>query len=913
MVVSQSAGQAKSYYSDALVQADYYLPDDSQEIGGRFQGKLADRLGLSGPATRDVFFALCENKQPLTGRQLTPRYREDRRVGYDINFHCPKSVSILNSLVSDNHVLEAFQESVRETMAEIETDTKTRVRKSGMNGERETGEAIWADFTHLTSRPVDDHAPDPHLHAHCFLFNMTWDNVEQQFKAGEFHDIKMSMPYYQAKFHKRLSDRLVKLGYQIERTDKSFEVAGIPKRVIELFSKRTDEIGRIAKEKGITDARELDGLGARTRSAKNKKMTLSELKADWKRQMREDMPEAEKSADLIVRHGPAKEIPEAEKSHPQQSVDYALKHCFERASVVPYRKLEETALRHCLGDVSVSEKDIAAAMGQDSRIIRIRERGREYCTTKDVLREEQAMVNLARKGKGQISPLYSKAPALKLEGQQAEAVSHILTTTDRVSIVRGAAGTGKTTLLQEASKHIEAAGKKLIVVAPTAQASRGVLREDGFSEAETVAALLAKPKQQEQLKGNVLWVDEAGLLGTADMRGLLQLADTHNAQLILGGDTRQHSAVVRGDALRVLNTVAGIHTAEVSKIHRQKDELYRSAVQDLSAGDVQTGFEKLDGMGSIKNIDPMKPHDQLVDDYLKAVKDGKTTLVISPTHAQGDAVTDALRQRMRQARMIGQKETSFLSLKNRNLTEAEKTDWRNYQPGQVVQFHQNMRGGIGRGSRWKVSKADSGAVLLENKAGDTIALPTDQSGKFELYDAQSIGLSKGDRVRITQNGFDAQNERLDNGDMLTVTSVSKKGQATFKKGRGFTRYTLGQDFGHIAHAHCVTSHSSQGQTVDMAFVMQPSATFSATDARQFYVSASRARERTLIYTDDKEALLEHAAEAGDRPSALELVRGSKNTAHQEYVAQLQREIQPQMEIDIKPSLPKIDLEDYEPR
>ena len=908
MITSQSAGQAKSYYTSALVQADYYL-DDAQEISGHFQGRLADRLGLSGPVTRDVFFALCDNKHPLTGRQLTPRQREDRRVGYDVNFHCPKSVSVVHMLAKDDHILDAFRESVRDTMLEIEADTKTRVRKNGMNTERETGEMIWSDFVHTTSRPVDNHAPDMHLHAHCFVFNMTYDSAEKQVKAGEFRDIKSSMPFYQARFHKRLSDRLIKLGYQIERTDKSFEIAGVPKRVIELFSKRSDEIGRIAKEKGITDARELDGLGARTRSAKDKQMTLSELKADWKRQMREDMPESEKSPDLVVRYAPTKEVI---TTGAQPSVDFALQHCFERASVVPYRKLEEAALRHSLGNAGVSDKDIAQAMQDDSRIIRIKERGREYCTTKEVLREEQAMVNLARQGKGQIRPLYKTAPVLKLEGQQAEAVSHILTTTDRVSIVRGAAGTGKTTLLKEAAKHIEAAGKKLTVVAPTAQASRGVLRDDGFSEAETVAALLAKSKQQEQLKGNVLWVDEAGLLGTADMRALLQLAQTHDAQLILGGDTRQHSSVIRGDALRVLNTVAGIHTAEVSKIHRQKDEMYRSAVQDLFNGDVRTGFDKLDEMGMVKSIDPLKPHEQLVTDYLKAVKEGKSTIIISPTHEQGDAVTAALRERMRQARMIGKREASFLNLKNRNLTEAEKTDWRNYQPGQVVQFHQNLPG-IRRGSRWKIGKADEGGILLQSPDGEAIPLPEGKADKFDVYEAHTVGFSKGDRVRITQNGFDAKNKRLDNGDMLTVVSVRKNGQASLRKGNSLFLYTLDQDFGHVAHAHCVTSHSSQGKTVDRAFVMQPAATFSATDAKQFYVSVSRAREQTLIYTDDKEALLEHAAEAGDRPSALELVRGSANTAHKEYVAQLQREYQPPADIETKPSSPTIELEDYEPR
>jgi conjugative relaxase-like TrwC/TraI family protein len=907
MIASHSAGQSKAYFSDALTQVDYYL--EGQEINGSFQGKLADRLGLGGIANKAVFDALCDNMHPHTGKPLTLRTVENRRIGYDINFHVPKSVSVVNALSKDNHILEAFRASVAETMLDIEADCKTRVRKKGAYADRNTGEMIWVDFLHQTSRPVENHTPDPHLHAHCFVFNATWDETEKQIKAGEFGSIKRDMPYYQALFHKRFADKLEQLGYQIERTDKFFELAGVPKRVIELFSKRTDEIVRVAKGKGITSEKELDGLGARTRSAKEKNLTMAELKADWLRQIRDGAPEAEVENDLQVRYAPKKE---AASIRPQQCADYALDHCFERASVMPYRRLLATALRHGTGNVSVSAASISKAMETDSRIIKIQQRGQEYCTTKEVLAEERSMVNLARRGKGQIIPMYDQAPVLNLEGQQAEAVKHILMTKDRCSIVRGVAGAGKTFLLQEARRHIEAAGKEITIVAPTAQAARGVLREDGFENADTVASLLGKPKQQEQLKGGVLLVDEAGLLGVADAKALLQLAEDNDAQLVFIGDTRQHSSVVRGDALRILSTVADIPTAEVSKIHRQKSEQYRSVVEDLSKGDVRSGFEKLDEMGGIKKIDPLNPHEELLTDYIKAVKEGKSTLIISPTHQQGEEITAAIRERMRQAKMIGKKEINTLQLKNRNLTEAEKSDWRQYQTDQVVQFNQNLPG-IKRGSSWKVSKADQDDIILRNRDGETASLPKGRPGDFDVFEAKEIALSKGDKIRITRNGFDQKEKRLNNGQTLEVCSVSKKGQVVLRNPVNESSYALDQDYGHIAHAHCITSHSAQGKTVDQAFVMQPADAFSATDAKQFYVSVSRAREKTVVYTDDKEALLEHAAEAGDRTSAMELVKSIDR--HTEYVHQLDRQLQPAKEISQAKERAldhSLNMDEYEP-
>lgn len=240
MVTSNSAAGAKSYFVDALSKADYYL--DDQEMNGRIQGKLAERMGISGQATKETFFALCENLHPKTGLPLTPRTKDERRAGYDINFHCPKSVSILHALSKDDHLVKAFETSVRETMVDIQNDAQGRVRKNNQFTDRQTGELVWADFTHQTARPVDGSVPDPHLHSHCFVFNATWDEEEKTMKAAELGSVKRDMPYYQARFHKRLSDSLMDLGYQIRKSGKSFEVAGVPKEAIELFSKRTDEI-----------------------------------------------------------------------------------------------------------------------------------------------------------------------------------------------------------------------------------------------------------------------------------------------------------------------------------------------------------------------------------------------------------------------------------------------------------------------------------------------------------------------------------------------------------------------------------------------------------------------------------------------------------------------------------------------
>lgn len=869
MIQSNSAAHAKAYFSDALLKSDYYLSD--QELAGIWQGKLAERLGLSGIVNKETFFAMAENIHPATGEHLTARTKEERRTGYDINFHVPKSVSVLHALSQDGHILKAFQDSVTETMQHVEADAMTRVRKNGASSDRQTGELAWAQFVHQTARPVEGFLPDPHLHSHCFVFNATWDDTEKQFKAGQFGDIKRDMPYYQARFHKVFSDKLIALGYQIRQTEKSFEIDNVPQKVIDLFSKRTDEIGRVAKEKGITDAKELAELGARTRAKKEKGVSMAELKESWKQQIGALGTEGKGETDKAVRFA---QVKETSTLTPQACVDYAVLYSFERASVMADRRLLETAFRHGIGVKAVSVQEVAEKFKADTRIIHVKDKGRTLCTTKEVLSEEKRMVDLARQGQGKMKPLYDKAPELTLKGQQAAAVSHILTTPHRVSIVKGGAGTGKTTLMKEAVDKIQKAGKEVTVLAPSAEASRGVLKSEGFENAETVARFLVSPKMQEKIKGQVLWVDEAGLLGTKDMTAILDVATKNNARVILGGDTRQHASVVRGDALRIVNTVAGITTAEVSKIYRQKNEDLKKVVENLSKGDVKGGFAKLDKMQAIKTVDQQNPTQLLVSDYMAARKKGKETLIISPTHNQGEAITKDIRTRLREAGLIGKKEVTAKRLVNLNMTEAEKSDVRSYEKDQVIQFVQNAKE-FPRGSVWTVDGTIENQVRVKNEKGESKELPLDKGNRFQVYEQRELQLSKGDKIKVTAGSSDKDGKRLDNGTLLEVVSVSKKGDIHLKNVKSNHTFTLAKDFGHISHAYALTSHAAQGKGVDQVFIYQPSATFPATDLKQFYVSVSRGKEAAFIYTDDKEDLLRHASDLRERQSALELLKNSK--------------------------------------
>lgn len=843
IIQTTDPNQAKSYYSTP----DYYLRGDAaQELPGQWRGEGARRLGLAGEIKQADWESLCDNRHPITGERLTVRRKQDRIVGYDFNFHVPKGVSLLYATTRDQRLLDALRESVDSTMQDIEAEMVTRVRKNDKQANRVTGNMVWGEFIHLTARPIDG-VPDPHCHIHCYAHNVTFDSAEQRWKAAKFRDIKRDAPYFEAVFHSRLAHKLSDLGLPIQRTRHGWDLAGIDKPLIDKFSRRTKQIEDKARALGIESAKAKSELGAKTRQSKAKNLSFTELQQTW--QSRMTPAEVEALENLATKT--AEDAEPADAGAAGRAVAYATQHVFARSSVVPERQLLTTALKQSVGKATVEVVQDAAV--RSNLIIGTRD-GRRMATTRQVLAEEQRVVEFARSGRGvcrPISPGFDKFTREQLNDAQRQAVKHVLQSRDRVILLRGAAGVGKTTLMQEAVEAIEKSGTKVLAFAPSADASRNTLREAGFKDAETVAMLLKSDALQKQVAGQVIWIDEAGLMDMPTTVQVFELAQHLDARVLMSGDRHQHGAVGRGAVLKLLEQEAGLVPAEVKEIQRQKGA-YKAAVKALSEGRIAEGFKGLDRLGWIKDLPLSERYQALAADYVRTVEAGKTALVVSPTHAEGDRITAEIRERLREKGKLAREERTFQVLENAYLTDAERTDAVNYAPGDVLLFHQNAPG-FTRGDRLTV------------RAGES--LPVDQAQRFQVFRASTLNLAAGDVIRITHNGRTADDQhRLNNGALYRVDKFDAAGNLVLDNG-----WTIADGFGHIAHGYVVTSHSSQGKTVDRVFVGQASESFPASSREQFYVSASRARDQVTVYTDSKADLLEAVAKADDRINATEFI------------------------------------------
>lgn len=842
IIQNRSAAGAKSYYS----HADYL--SEGQELAGRWGGRTAARLGLSGLVEKPDFDALCDNRHPGSGKRLTPRTKSDRTIGYDFNFHVPKGVSLAYALGGDGRILDAFRESVEQTMQEIEADAAARVRREGKQTDRVTGNLAWATFIHTTARPVDG-VPDPHLHAHCFTFNLTHDPQEDRFKAAQFRQLKRDAPYYEAAFHARLSRRLADLGYRIERRENTWDVAGIPDTLKRRFSRRTDQIEQLAREKGISNDQEKDGLGAKSREAKQPQLGWPELRSAWHAGLE---PDAAQALQQIVEqaHSAGSHLPDPEAT--EQALRHATEHVFERAAVVPQRKLLATALRRGLGEVTV--EGVRQAFQQQPLINRELD-GRQWTTSHAVLQEETAVLDFARAGRQDLAPLVPDyRPSCDwLSVDQKAALDQLVRSPARVQLLQGGAGTGKTTLLKELQTAVNSAGLQLHAFAPSAEASRKVLREEGFKSATTVAELLINEKLQQDLPGQVVLVDEAGLLSTRQLRQLFELAQTKDFRVILSGDWRQHGSVERGGLLPLLEKEAGLQPARLDTIQRQRGE-YRAAVADLAQGRMVPGFDRLDALGWVRELDDDERPAVIARDYADAKASGESVLVVSPTHREAKETTAAIRGEFKSRGLLNAEEKSFTRLIPRHLTLAERGDAASYSTGDVVIFHQNAPGHT-KGNRVVVDEAPS-PELLQHAARFGVCRPVE------------LKLAEGDAVRFTAGGKTADGQhRLNNGATYTVKRFTPRGDLVLQNG-----WVVAHDFGHLNHGYVTTSHASQGRTVDRVFVAESSHSLRAIHREQQYVSLSRGRKQAMIYTDDKAALRQAIQNSSAHTTASEFVR-----------------------------------------
>jgi ATP-dependent exoDNAse (exonuclease V) alpha subunit len=434
---------------------------------------------------------------------------------------------------------------------------------------------------------------------------------------------------------------------------------------------------------------------------------------------------------------------------------------------------------------------------------------------------------------------------------QKRAVEDVLESRDKMMALEGVAGAGKTTSLVAIRDAVEHHGYEVQGLAPTSRAAQK-LAEAGM-KTETLQRHLTRGPQAENGPARVYIVDEASMVSTRQMHAFMERLGRHDRVLFVG-DVRQHEAVEAGRPYAQMQE-AGLRTAHLDEILRQKDPELKQTVEQLARGEVKQAIENLDYQGRVHEFkNRAERFGEMAREY---VRSPEGTLVISPDNASRQEINQYIHRSMREAGHVTGTEFRVPVLTARqDMTGADRQHAQNYAEGDVIRYTKGSKPlGIEAGEYARVARVDeaSNTVTITRKSGAEVSYDPRRLQGVTVYRGAERDFAQGDRVQMTAP-YHAQ--KLANRELGTVEHIDVRGNLKLKLDTGREVEFNVRQMPHLDYGYAVTSHSSQGQTADRVLVHVDSETAHSQllNSRMAYVSVSRAQFDVQMYTNDATTL-----------------------------------------------------------
>ncbi|MDP8930315.1 MAG: relaxase domain-containing protein, partial [Actinomycetota bacterium] len=796
--IGRMAPGSDGYYLSIVASGveDYYLARG--EAPGRWLGRGVEAFGLEGRRVEaEQLRHVLAGAEPHTGARLAAH--PARKVpGFDLTFRAPKSVSLLWALgdgATSVEVREAHDAAVDAAIGFIEREAARTRRGAGGSERVNVDGIIAAAFRHRTSR-----AGDPLLHTHVLVANLARTSDDGVWRTLEsrrlFLYAKTAGYLYQAHLRHELTHRLGLVWQPV--TNGYADLAGVPRWLIDAFSRRRQAILQRLEEVGEASAKAAQVATLETRAAKQGQASEAELRRAWaKRAEVLGFDRATLSLMLQRHHAKAPTVELLVDELVGREVLTEHRSTFSRRDVLqavaqrlpdgaPVDRVQELAdgvLEHGSDRLVVLEARrgqlaaLAPASPHDGSYAHVGE-NEARLTTRGLLLVEQGAVRSALERRDEHTAVVPEAwveavvaARGSLSDEQAEMVRRLTTAGDGVAVVVGRAGTGKTFALAAAREAWQRAG---IPVVGAALAARAALElQDAAAIPSTtihrLLAALADPRPGSPVTpGSVLVIDEAGMVGTRVLARVLDHAAPQRVKVVLVGDPHQLPEIDAGGLFRALAT--RLDAIELTENRRQQQPWEADALDQLRHGDPTQAIAAYTAHGRIITAETAEAvREQLVSDWWD-VRDqlGATSAVmVGLRQADVDDLNARARLRLQAAGLL--------------TGSALKVDGVEFQVGdRVVCLRNDRRLGVVNGTRATVSAVDPAARSLSVRTDD-------------------------------------------NQDVTLPASYLNAGQ--------------------VAHAYAITGHKAQGLTVDHTFVLGSPELY-----REWgYVALSRGRESNRLY------------------------------------------------------------------
>ena len=581
---------------------------------------------------------------------------------------------------------------------------------------------------------------------------------------------------------------------------------------------------------------------------------------------------------------PTELVPEPETGC-LEAVARAVAHFEERRTVIPERDIRTLALGHAPGRYRLEEIDRAIErLVADGELVETVQRGsdRSFVTDRAV-KAERRILKMVKEGRamtgGFAEPetVAARLAEASLTQGQADAVRHIVGEGDRTIGVQGRAGTGKTTMLTQVAGLV---GREFLTgLAPSTAAARVLAKETGIPT-RTLQWFLVRygdlsdpvrlERAREDLAGTVLAIDEASMIGTVQMERLLAIADTVGiARVVLVGDTAQLKAVNAGQPFALMQK-AGMATAVMDEVLRQKDPELKEAVAHAREGEAGAAVSRLANRVIEHTREELGA--QAAEAWLALPPDERDDCaVLAPTHAIRRKINDKIREGLAEEGRLSGRTLVIERLIDRRYTRVEAAEIGNYEPGDTVVFHRDAYGCLADDT-CTVTRIEEGRVVLDHADGEERSFrPSGNAARnLGVHETAQIEIRAGDRIRWTRNRRVRRGKpECVNGEEMCVLSIGpRRVRMMAADGTEVSFSRADPQLRHLDHAWSSTVHAAQGRTAPKVIAVLDAGGMA--NQEMFYVEVSRASHGFTLLTDDREALVDRLETSPDVPDvALE--------------------------------------------
>jgi conjugative relaxase-like TrwC/TraI family protein len=277
-----------------------------------------------------------------------------------------------------------------------------------------------------------------------------------------------------------------------------------------------------------------------------------------------------------------------------------------------------------------------------------------YCTLAHLDTEEQILATAKRSVPQLVGHEQARAAAERtgLTGEQRDAVVMMLSAAAATTVLVAPAGAGKShTMAEFARLWTTVTGHRVIGLTTSANAAR-VLAHEGLAESYNIAQFLGKIEGSDELRrpvplhrDDVLVLDEASQLATADLAMIGEAARQAGARVIATGDTAQLGAVEAGGVFRLL--AREVPAAELHEVRRFDSAWERQASVRLRDGDLAAAAA-YDRHGRIRGADQETACERAASMWLADHLRGKDVLLLAGSNAEAAGLSRRVQAKLTQ-------------------------------------------------------------------------------------------------------------------------------------------------------------------------------------------------------------------------------------------------------------------------